>query len=291
MINETAHVDQIQLALLNDPAATPIHIIYNLPLHQQHQHRQHRPDRRWRCHSHPRPTWRTPAIIASCKPTAFRHPNIPPAALHSQASSLKSTKVIHPNLRPIFAPVSRLHFDSYSLYPYGCRFFSFSIQPPDTGCRHWLQTRMLTTNKLPSAYIAPARRRATQYTAYEHTHSHHHNPFQSRSSSSASSLSFLVMNAVNGLAYTGNLRSRSPGPPKTPKTLQDTFQYFQDLSLHDKKPKRAQVATAGMFPRPLSSQAPPRHGVFGCRLASDIRQDHLEKQEHGTTTRGRSGTH
>lgn len=157
--------------------------------------------------------------------------------------------------------------------------------------RHWLQTRMLTTNKLPSAYIAPARRRATQYTAYEHTHSHHHNPFQSRSSSSASSLSFLVMNAVNGLAYTGNLRSRSPGPPKISKTLQDTFQCFQDLSLHDKKPKRAQVATAGMFPRPLSSQAPPRHGVFGCRLASDIRQDHLEKQEHGTTTRGRSGTH
>ncbi|KAI3542544.1 hypothetical protein CABS01_01908 [Colletotrichum abscissum] len=41
-----------------------------------------------------------------------------------------------------------------------------------------------------------------RYTAYEHTHSHHHNPFQSRSSSSASSLSFLVMNAVNGLAYT-----------------------------------------------------------------------------------------
>ncbi|UQC85112.1 uncharacterized protein CLUP02_10608 [Colletotrichum lupini] len=82
-----------------------------------------------------------------------------------------------------------------------------------------------------------------------------------------------------------------PGLRKFPRLSKTTLQCFQDLSLHDKKPKRAQVATAGMFPRPLSSQAPPRHGVFGCRLASDIRQDHLEKQEHGTTTRGRSGTH
>ncbi|KAK1469001.1 hypothetical protein CMEL01_00768 [Colletotrichum melonis] len=46
------------------------------------------------------------------------------------------------------------------------------------------------------------------------------------------------MNAVNGLAYTVNLRSRSPGPPKIPKTLQDHF-----TMLPRPKPPRQETQT------------------------------------------------
>ncbi|KAK7454264.1 hypothetical protein Landi51_03384 [Colletotrichum acutatum] len=100
--------------------------------------------------------------MASCKPTAFRYPNIPPAALHGQALSLKSTKVIHPNPRPIFAPVSRLHVDSNPLYPYGCSFFSFSIQPSDAGCRHECRL-LMNSHRLTSPPPAAALHRVRTY--------------------------------------------------------------------------------------------------------------------------------